>query len=143
MLKDKEINERNGGNDEPIVSKGGQCRLIHEFKEPQDRYVSYDKGRNKADDNHDQIVAAKIAQALQEVVETGHNHDRYGNNEGKVCRCFTAKAKNSRRLWSTRTGRSRATGPRSERSPLKRLAQRSSFQHRHRPFSYRAFLPSA
>lgn len=91
-LQDEEVDEGNDGYDEAIVGKGCQRRFIHELQEPENRNVSDDEGRNKADDDHDQVVSAEVAQALQEVVEAGDDHDRHGDDEGKVSRCLPAEA---------------------------------------------------
>ena len=108
-LQDEEVDEGNDGYDETVVGKGCQRRLVHEFQEPEDRDVGDDEGRNEADDDHDQVVAAEVAQALQEVVETGDDHDRYGDDEGKVSCCFPAEAQ-EKAAGNGRTGTGEA-GP--------------------------------
>lgn len=75
------MNKRDDCHYKAIVCKRGERRFVKKPKKPKYGNISDRKGRHKADGNHDEVAAVQVGNALQQVVETGDDHDGNGDNK--------------------------------------------------------------
>lgn len=80
-LKYEEMDEGDCRYGKAVIGEKSKRRLVEEFKEPENGNVSYRKRGDKADGNHGKVAAAEIVKTLQEVIETGNDHNRHGDNK--------------------------------------------------------------
>lgn len=83
------MDKRDQCDHEAVVSKRSQRRFIQELQEPEYRNIGHDKSDNKADKDHDHVIAVQVGKAFQQVVKTSNHHDRHGNDKRKI-RCRLA-----------------------------------------------------
>ena len=91
MPKEVEIGKKRQNN--PVVGKRGQCRFVQKAQKPDYGEICHDKRNQKTDDNHLEIRGRQARPAFSQVINTGHGHERQGNDERKVRRRFAIQTK--------------------------------------------------
>lgn len=88
-----EIHQCEGGHEEAVDGKAGQCGGIQEFQEPEDRGVGHYEGSDETYCQDAEVPHGEAADNLQEVVEAGQEHEGHRHDEGEVSACFSGNAK--------------------------------------------------
>lgn len=88
-----EIHQCEGGHEEAVNGKAGQCGGIQEFQEPEDGGVGHYEGSDETYCQDAEVTHGEAADNLQEVVEAGQEHEGHSHDEGEVSACFSGNAK--------------------------------------------------